>query len=329
MRCPTLAELPAPPQGKAGWPWTVETPQLCSRMGGGQPWPRISVVVPSLNHGRYIEEMLRSILLQGYPDVELILIDGGSDESTLATILKYERWFAYWVTEPDRGQSHALNKGLTRATGDLFGSIDTDDYLLPGCFGLVAQAHIARPRDIVAGDVIRIWEGEGRNEVHFPAELDLHEYAQWWSTRHEGGPGMFFPVCHLRAVGGFNEDLHYLMDYEFTLRYLAFSGIFAPHCAVAVIRHHPEAKSMHSGDSFVWECMQISKPYQKMFPDIDATARRHAAGILFGFGVRRLLFGQGDWWKFAREGLLINPFWAVYWLIPGWFLRKLSKVNRR
>jgi glycosyltransferase involved in cell wall biosynthesis len=329
MRCPGLTELPAPPPEATGWPWTIETPRLPECMPGGRPWPRISIVVASLNQGRYIEEMLRSILLQGYPDIELILIDGGSDRTTLEIISKYQAWLTYWVSEPDRGQSHALNKGLARATGELFNSLDTDDYFLPCCLGLVAEAHIRHPADIVAGDVVRIWEGEERNEVHFPKQLGLHEYAQWWTTKHNGGPGMFFPFRHLDVVGNFNENLHYLMDYEFTLRYLEVAGICVPHCPVALIRHHARAKSMHSGDSFVWECMQISKRYQRMFPDIDATAKRHASGILFGFGVRRLICRQGGWWKFVREGLRINPFWAVYWLVPGWFLRKLARILAR
>ena len=105
MRCPGLDQLPAPPPGRNGWPWTIETPPLPDTMRGGiAAWPRISVVVASLNHGRYIEEMIRAVLLQGYPDLELILIDGGSDRETLEVIGRYERWFAYWVSEADRGQ---------------------------------------------------------------------------------------------------------------------------------------------------------------------------------------------------------------------------------
>ena len=239
MRCPTLAELPHPPAGQRGWPWTIETPALPAMASGGRAWPRISVVVASLDHGRYIEEMIRSVLLQGYPDLEFILIDGGSNAETLEVIGKYARWFSHWVSEPDRGQSHALNKGLSRMTGMLFNNVDTDDYFLPGCLAAVAETHLQNPGRIIAGDVIRIWEGSRRSEVHFPAELDLHAYAQWWDSEHHGGPGMFFPTCHFAAVGGPKEGLHYSMDYDFTLRYLAVTGISTTRCAVAVIRNHP------------------------------------------------------------------------------------------
>ena len=296
-------------------------------MPDGGRWPRISIVVASLNYAAYIEEMIRSALLQGYPDLELVLIDGASDGETLGVISKYARWFSYWISEPDNGQSQAFNKGLARMTGDIFNIFDSDDFFVPGSFGLVAQAHTRNPKNILAGDVIRTWERSAKSEVHFPAELDLHAYAQWWSTRHHGQPGIFYPSSHFAEVGWINENLHCLMDYEYTLRYLAVTGISVTRCAVAVIRHHSESKSSKIGDNFVWECIQISKAYQRMFPDIDATANRHAAGILFGFGFRRLLRGQGNSWRFMREGLWIQPFWAFYWLSPGWLIRKWAKLT--
>lgn len=296
-------------------------------MPDGAAWPTISIVVASLNQGRYVEEMIRSVLLQGYPRLELILIDGGSDRETLDVIARYGPWFSYRVSEPDRGQSHAFNKGLARATGVLFNIFSTDDYFLPGALALVAKAHAANPEAIIAGDVVFSREGSARREIHRPEALDLHGYAQWWNLGHHAGPGIFFPRKRLAEVGWIDENLHYSMDYEFMLRYLAHAGMSVLHCPVAVIRNHAQCKSVKDGDYCVWECMQISNTYQRMFPDIDAQANRHAAGVLFGFGFRRLLYGQGDAWKFMREGLRRHPFWAFYWLFPGWLLRKWSKLH--
>src|SRR5262249_7885222 len=88
-------------------------------------------VTPSYNQGQFIEETIRSILLQGYPDLEYIIIDGGSTDESVATIKKYEPWLTYWTSERDRGQSHAINKGLAIATGSVFNWLNSDDLLLP------------------------------------------------------------------------------------------------------------------------------------------------------------------------------------------------------
>lgn len=325
MRCPPLNALPLPPDGRSGWPWTDETPQLPERMPGGGAWPRISIVVASLNHAAYVEEMLRSVLLQGYPDVELIIEDGGSRVDTLAVIERYRPWLASFVSEPDRGQSHALNKGMARMSGALFGHLDTDDYLLPGCLAAVAEAHARHPGQVLAGAVLRTVEGQAGSEVFQPQPHDLHAYVQWWNTYHHGGPGMFFPAEHRAAAGPVDESLHYLMDYAYTLRFLEVTSMATLTQTLAVIRHHPQCKSVQHGDEFVWECVRIVRPYQRRYPDIAARADREGAGVLFGFGVRRLLYGQGDAWRFIREGWRIHPFWALYWLVPGWFIRRWSR----
>lgn len=140
MRCPTLAELPPPPPGKTGWPWTEESPQLPETMPDGRPWPRISIVTPSYNQARFIEETIRSALLQGYPNLEYLILDGGSTDGSVEIIKKYERWLIYWVSEPDKGQSNAINKGWRQATGELVTWLNSDDVYMPAALQSVAQS---------------------------------------------------------------------------------------------------------------------------------------------------------------------------------------------
>src|SRR5690349_13569673 len=120
MRCPSSAELPRPPAGKTGWPWTGENRPVAALRRDGSPWPLISIVTPTWNQGHFIEETIRSVLLQGYPNLEYVVIDGGSTDDTVGVIREYERWLTRWVSEKDRGQTDAINKGLQYCSGDIF-----------------------------------------------------------------------------------------------------------------------------------------------------------------------------------------------------------------
>jgi len=126
-------------------------------MPDGQPWPRISIVTPSLNQGHYIEQAIRSVLLQGYPNLELIVLelivaDGGSFDDSAGTIARYEAWLTYWVSEPDAGPANALNKGFSAASGDIYGFLNADDFFLEGSLRKVALEFQAHPAaDVISG----------------------------------------------------------------------------------------------------------------------------------------------------------------------------------
>ena len=151
--CGLFAQLPPPPAGRTGWPWTEETSsdRYATLPASGQ-WPKLSIVCPSFRQGGFIEETLRSVLLQNYPALEFIVIDGGSNDETVPILKKYAPWLAHWESEPDRGQSHALNKGFTRATGDLFGWINSDDYYQPGALAAIAAGYRPGRRELFFGN---------------------------------------------------------------------------------------------------------------------------------------------------------------------------------
>src|SRR3954447_1857975 len=111
--------------------------------------PRITIVTPSFNQGRYLEQTICSVLDQKYPNLEYIICDGGSTDESVSVIKKYEKHLTYWCSEKDRGQSHAINKGFDRATGDIYAYINSDDYFEPGTFDRVAEAYQAGGRFIV------------------------------------------------------------------------------------------------------------------------------------------------------------------------------------
>jgi len=137
MHCPTLEELPAPPAGKRGWPWTAESAQLPETLPDGISWPKITIVTPSYNQADFLEATIRSVLLQGYPNLEYIVIDGASTDSSVGVIRKYEPWLAYWLSEADHGQYHAINKGFEKSSGSVMAWLNSDDMYAMNSFKTV------------------------------------------------------------------------------------------------------------------------------------------------------------------------------------------------
>ena len=148
-----------------GCPWNEEIQKFSQTMLDGSPWRKISIVTPSFNQADFIEETIRSVICQGYPNLEYIIIDGGSTDGSVEIIKKYEEYLSYWVSEPDRGQAHAINKGISRITGDIFGWINSDDMLLPGSLSTIGKNHKGQEDKILLGDVINCYEMQ-KKEYH-------------------------------------------------------------------------------------------------------------------------------------------------------------------
>jgi len=226
MSTPTLKELPAPALDKVGWPWTVETPEQSKRLPDGAEWPSISIITPSYNQCEFLEQTIRSVLLQGYPNLEYIVIDGGSTDDSVAIIKKYERWITRWVSEKDRGQSHALNKGLQCAIGSLFGWINSDDYYLPGSLAALAEIAHKTPDCVCWAGALEIVDREGRHSTLMPARVGApRDFGNWFLDSHLGQQSCLFHAEKMRQVGGLNESLYYTMDVELFMK-LAAVGSF-------------------------------------------------------------------------------------------------------
>jgi Glycosyl transferase family 2 len=219
MRCPTLSELPPAPTGKTGWPWTEDSTPLPEEAPKAHSWPRITIVTPSFNQGQFIEETIRSILLQGYPDIEYFVIDGGSTDNTVDIIRKYSSWIDTWVSEPDRGQSAAINRGFRMGSGLYATWINSDDMLHKNA--LVSQVMgegLAGGKVVYIGDGLDI-DAEGqvlfRHRGRVQSLEDLVRVPSVWRT---GGfisqQEVLFPLELVLGVGGLNEENHYSMDYE-------------------------------------------------------------------------------------------------------------------
>jgi len=259
MCCATLSELPPPPLGKAGWPWTEESPQLPDATPDGQPWPRVSIVTPSYNQGQFIEETIRSVLLQGYPHLDYIVIDGGSSDNTLDVLRRYQDHL-YWVSEPDRGQADAINKGLKMSRGEVLAYLNSDDTYLPGSIRLVASYFRAHPDvGMVYGDcqvvdargkVLGLMRGHEFNlhRLIHRAEIIPQQTAFW---RREA----------VEQVGPFDTGLQYSMDYDFFVRVgRAFLVVYIPQ-PLACFRLHGVSKTVSQEERHWRETLAVSERY--------------------------------------------------------------------
>ncbi|MCK4795417.1 MAG: glycosyltransferase [Desulfobacteraceae bacterium] len=265
MRCPVLSQLPAPPRGKSGWPWTEESPQLPDAMPEGHPWPKISIVTPSYNQGRFIEETIRSVLLQGYPNLEYIIMDGGSTDVSVEIIKKYQKWLTYWVSEPDRGQSEAINKGFKKAGGEIYSWLNSDDYLLKSALRNIAVAYDGAPGDggWFGGCLILNTDGK-KQGIRWPIRLDMEGIADW-SKNHFGQPACFFSEKAWQKYGPLNEDLHYEMDFDLWLKIAKGLYIVKVNNVLAAIYIHSDAKTVRDTGQFYAEqiLIQIRHGYER------------------------------------------------------------------
>lgn len=237
-------KLPDPPPGKSGWPWTTVSPRPRDRMASGNVWPKISIVTPCYNMGRYLEEAIRSVLMQGYPNLEYIILDGGSTDDSVGILQKYSPWLSYWKSAKDKGQGEAINKGFNHAQGDLFAWLNADDSYFPLTFTSVAQAaEICYPTAAAiygktavfdaCDNFIEKLEGE---RIEF-REMVV-ECAKVYPT-----PSAFFRAWAVKLVGPLNNELYYTLDWDYWLRIGLLGRIEFVDCVWAKFRLYPESKT--------------------------------------------------------------------------------------
>jgi glycosyltransferase involved in cell wall biosynthesis len=220
-----------------------------------QKYLKISIITPSFNQGQFIEETILSVLNQNYPNLEYIIIDGGSTDNTIDIIKKYEDRVSYWVSEPDHGQSHAINKGFKKATGDIVTWLNSDDMLYSGALQNVNDKFIHNPTiDFLYGECEEWFQSGEKKIIPLPQKkLDVKRIYGFPYFQ----PSSFYKRSALFDIGLLNEALNFSMDRDLFLRFSINKHILKIEEILAIYRHHDDSKSHNIYSQSHQENLQI------------------------------------------------------------------------
>jgi len=215
---------------------------------------KISIITPSYNQVSYLEETILSVLNQNYPNLEYIIIDGGSNDNSVEIIKKHESLLSYWISEKDKGQSHAINKGLRKATGEIVAWLNSDDMYLPEILQNVAALFEKHPEiDIVYGDVINFYPN-GKEEYYHVKEFEPVDFLSRISIHQ---PAVFWRRSLHEEVGFLDENLHYVMDYDLWLRMFFNFKSLKVDKSLAKFRVHQYAKTSNNPKQMYLEYRKV------------------------------------------------------------------------
>lgn len=239
-----LKLLPKAETDNTGWPWTEEANP--KNYDSHVTWPKVTIVTPSYNQGIFIEQTIRSVLLQNYPNLEYIIMDGGSTDNTPDILKKYSRWISYWQSEKDNGQGHAINMGFSMASGDYYAWINSDDYYLKNVFHVVIIRFLKSKCDFIYGNGLNF----DVNKQSFK-EIKLLPFLDYFIKI----PGLIQPSTfwNARIHKPIWEVLHCSLDFELWLRMVKGNSRQHVKMALSVAQAHHNNKTSDPKMKVKWE----------------------------------------------------------------------------
>jgi glycosyltransferase involved in cell wall biosynthesis len=223
-------------------------------------FPKITIVTPNYNLGEYLEETILSVLNQNYPNLEYIIIDGESTDNSVEIIKKYEKWIDYWISEPDNGQAHAINKGLKRTTGEIFNWLNSDDWLEEGALFYIAKVFKENPNiNVVCGRMI-VMKNDTIIKKSKGTTVYYNNLEKTLAKSYIEQPCTFFRFNEF--IIHTEEKLSYLFDVEIWIKYLLsndMSTIFTTSQIIAYFRLHEDSKTSNNYSNFLEEKVKLTQ----------------------------------------------------------------------
>lgn len=281
--------------------------------------PLVTIVTPSFNQATFLEKTIRSVLEQGYPKLEYMVVDGGSTDGSLEIIKRYAQQLSWWVSEKDRGQSDAINKGLARANGEIVAWLNSDDFYLPGAVSSAVTALQEHPDwGLVYGDMLAV-DGEG-------ALLNIQRFGDWelddlLCFRILGQPSVFLRKSVLDRAGILDTRFHYLLDHHLWIRMAMLAPIGHVSQFWSAARFHAGAKNVARASEFGEDAYAIVRWIQTQ-PELFNHFER----------LERKIWAGAHWInaRYLSEGGLpqssLQAFWRSFWCDPGMVLEDWRRI---
>ncbi len=291
----------------------------------------VSIITPSLNQAAFLEQTMLSVLQQDYPEIEYIVVDGGSTDGSLRIIRSYAQRLTWWVSEADAGQAEAINKGIAHASGDIVAWLNSDDYYLPGAIRSAATLLGAHPAvDMVYGNLLAVDAGGRTINLLTYGQLSLEDLLCFQII---GQPAVFFRRRAFDEAGGLDVRFHFLLDHQLWIKLARRGAILHANQTWAAARYHAAAKNRSAGSGFGREAFRILD-WMSQDPDLAPavrTVRRRALASAHRVDARYLLDSAqpgaalGAW----LHALVTDPPTALSRLnLPASALLELAGLNR-
>lgn len=281
--------------------------------------PLVSVITPSYNQARFLEYTIQSVIQQDYPNIEYLVVDGGSSDGSLEIIKKYADHIAWWVSERDSGQAEAINKGINRSTGEIVAWLNSDDIFLPGTISQAVGILQSHPEaGFVYGNAITI-DAQGR-------PLNGLRFADWGLTDLVSFRIICQPAVVIRRepyqqAGGLDLDYHFMLDHRLWIKIARNHPLFHVDQSWAAARHHEAAKNVSQAEGFARETMRLLE-WMESQPDLQHIIETNHNKVMAGayrLNARYLLDG-------GLYGAALSSYWRAFRAQPGYALKHWHRM---